>query len=195
MPLTWTPRIDRALQQAARAHEGQRRKSGGAPYISHPVAVALLVSEFTDDEDVIVAALLHDVLEDVAPEVYGAEDIRADFGPRVLELVRGVSEDKTAGAPQAPWLERKQGYLARLHESPEGCLLISAADKQHNLRSLCTDLAQQGAKVWDSFNASPDQTLWFQQSVAEVIRGRLGDSAATRQLDAGVAELRKLVTD
>lgn len=193
MALTWTPRIDRALQQAARAHEGQRRKSGAAPYISHPVAVALLVAEVTDDEDVIVAALLHDVLEDVAPEIYGAQDIRTDFGTRVLELVRGVSEDKTAGQPQAPWLERKQGYLARLRHSPDECLLISAADKLHNLHSLCADLAQQGAEVWESFNASPAQTLWFQESVAEVIRERLGDVPASRRLDAGVEKLRELI--
>lgn len=193
MPLTWTPRIDRALQQAAQAHAGQRRKSGAAPYISHPVAVALLVSEYTADEDVIVAALLHDVLEDVPPEVYGARQIEADFGPRVLELVRGVSEDKTAGRPQAPWLERKKGYLARLREVPRECVLISVADKTHNLHSLCADLEQQGAEVWDHFNASAEQTLWFQRAVAEVVRLRLGEHRATSDLEVAVGRLAGLV--
>lgn len=193
MALSWTPTIDHALQQAARAHEGQHRKSGGAPYISHPVAVTLLVSGYTADEEVIAAALLHDVLEDVPPEIYGATGIRRDFGPRVLELVRGVSEDKTAGRPQASWLERKRGYLTGLREAPLECVLISAADKLHNLRSLCTDLERLGTEVWDSFNASPSDTLWFQRAVSQVLRDRLGAHRATAELEEEVARLARLV--
>ena len=83
MSLTWTPTLDRALAVAARCHAGQTRKDEPTPYIAHPVAVALIVSDFTDDEDVAVAALLHDVLEDVPPSVYSAADMTADFGERV----------------------------------------------------------------------------------------------------------------
>lgn len=192
MSLTWTPRIDRALQQCARAHDGQRRKSGGAPYVSHPVAVAMIVSGHTTDEDVIIAALLHDVLEDVSPTVYGAGDIEADFGPRVLELVHGVSEEKSADAPHAPWRVRKEGYLASLEQAPLDCVLISAADKTHNLHSLCTDLEQQGAEVWELFNASPEQTLWFQRAVADVVKRRLGQHPAARDLASLVDRLAGL---
>lgn len=193
MSLEWSPRIDHALQIAALAHEGQRRKSGGTPYISHPMAVALIVSEFTKDEDVQIAALLHDVLEDAPPAVYDATRMQADFGVRVLELVRGVSEEKTAGQPQAPWLERKQGYLQILQQAPEDCLLIASADKLHNLHSLCGDLAARGEQVWQHFNATAEQTLWFQRAVAEVIRGRLSAHLATRQLEAAVARLAELI--
>lgn len=125
MPIAWTPTIDRALAVAARCHAGQTRKDDPTPYIAHPVAVAMIVSDFTDDEDVVVAALLHDVLEDVPPSVFSADDMTAGFGPRVTELVRGVSEAKTAGEETPPWRVRKEGYLARLAEAPPECLLIS----------------------------------------------------------------------
>ena len=114
MPMTWTPRIDRALAVAARLHEGRYRKGDPTPYVYHPIAVALIVSDFTDSEDVVVAALLHDVLEDVPPETYSAEDMTAEFGVEVTALVQGVSEPKVAGAPKRPWQERKEGYLRRL---------------------------------------------------------------------------------
>lgn len=193
MSLKWSPRLDHALQIAALAHEGQSRKSGGTPYIAHPMAVALLVSEFSSDEDVQVAALLHDVLEDAPPAVYDAAQMQADFGARVLELVRGVSEDKTAGHPQAPWLERKQGYLEILRQAPEPCLLIAVADKLHNLHSLCGDLAVRGEQVWQHFNATPERTLWFQREVAGVIRERLGEHPAVRQLATAVERLAGLL--
>lgn len=193
MALTWTPRIDHALQVAALAHRDQARKSGGTPYIAHPMAVALIVSDLTDDEDVHIAALLHDVLEDAPPEVYDAARMRSDFGARILELVRGVSEDKTAGQAQAPWLERKQGYLEVLRQAPEDCLLIAAADKLHNLASLRRDLADRGEQVWQHFNASAEQTLWFQRSVAQVLRDRLGEHPVTLQLDVAVDQLAEFI--
>ncbi|MEK7182016.1 MAG: HD domain-containing protein, partial [Patescibacteria group bacterium] len=60
-----TPQIDKAIQRATVLHHGQERKGTGAPYIVHPYAVAFLLAHYTDDEDVIIAGLLHDVLEDV----------------------------------------------------------------------------------------------------------------------------------
>lgn len=192
MAMTWTPRIDRALAVAALAHEGQTRKGSPTPYIAHPVAVALLVAEFTADEDVLVAALLHDVLEDVLPSVYDAEKMTAEFGQRVTALVRGVSEDKTAGERQAPWRQRKEGYLARLAASPDECLLISAADKIHNLRCMVVEYARLGEATWDLFNARGDEKLWFYGSVAELVEQRLGDCAAARDLRAAVEAVAAL---
>ncbi|AWH91020.1 HD domain-containing protein [Dietzia lutea] len=189
MPLTWTPTLDRALAVAARCHAGQTRKDDPTPYITHPVAVALIVSDFTDDEDVAVAALLHDVLEDVPPSVYSAADMIADFGDRVTELVRGVSEEKTAGEETPPWRERKEGYLARLAEDSRECLLISAADKIHNLRSMVSAHGRLGDDMWGVFNAGPQEKLWFYGAIADAVAERLGDCAATRELRRAVDDV------
>lgn len=192
MSLTWTPTLDRALAVAARCHAGQTRKDDPTPYIAHPVAVALIVSDFTSDEDVAVAALLHDVLEDVPPSVYSADDMTAEFGERVTELVRGVSEDKTAGEETPPWRVRKEGYLARLAEDSHECLLISAADKIHNLRSMVTAHERLGGDMWGLFNAGPEEKLWFYRAIADAVAERLGDCTASRELRRAVDDVAAL---
>ena len=186
MPLSWSPTVDRALAVAARCHAGQTRKDDPTPYIAHPVAVAMIVSDFTDDQDVVVAALLHDVLEDVPPSVYSADDMTAEFGERVTEMVRGVSEEKTAGEETPPWRIRKEGYLAQLAEYSTECLLISAADKIHNLRSMVTAHSRLGDAMWELFNAGPDEKLWFYGAIADTVTERLGDCAASLELRRAV---------
>lgn len=192
MPLTWSPTIDRALAVAALCHAGQTRKDGPTPYIAHPVAVAMIVSDFTEDQDVMAAALLHDVLEDVPPSVYSAGDMVAEFGERVTEMVRGVSEAKTAGEETPPWRVRKEGYLAQLADDSPECLLISAADKIHNLRSMVATHDERGAEMWGLFNAGPEELLWFYSSIADTIAERLGDCEASRQLRRAVDDIAAL---
>ncbi|WP_010539783.1 HD domain-containing protein [Dietzia alimentaria] len=192
MPLTWSPTVDRALAVAARCHEGQTRKDDPTPYIAHPVAVAMIVSDFTDDQDVVVAALLHDVLEDVPPSVYSADDMTAEFGARVTEMVRGVSEEKTAGEETPPWRIRKEGYLAQLATDSPECLLISAADKIHNLRSMVVAHDRMGEEMWGLFNAGPEEKLWFYRSIADAVTARLGECPATRDLRRAVDDVAAL---
>lgn len=93
-------KVNLALKVASRAHRDQMRKGTDIPYISHPVAVAMIVSGYTTDEDTIVASILHDILEDVEPTVYSETDMRNDFGDEVVKIVKDVSEDKTAGEPE-----------------------------------------------------------------------------------------------
>lgn len=192
MAMTWTPTIDRALAVAAFCHAGQTRKDGPTPYIAHPVAVAMIVSDFTEDQDVVAAALLHDVLEDVPPSVYSAEDMTAEFGERVTEMVRGVSEEKTAGQATPPWRIRKEGYLATLADDSEECLLISAADKIHNLRSMVTAHGKLGDAMWEVFNAGPEELLWFYGAIADTVSERLGDCEASLQLRRAVDDIAVL---
>lgn len=192
MSLTWTPTIDRALAVAARCHSGRTRKDDATPYIAHPVAVAMIVSDFTADEDVAVAVLLHDVLEDVPPSEYSADDMAADFGQRVTALVRAVSEEKTAGEKTPPWRVRKEGYLARLAEETHESLLISAADKIHNLRSMASAHERLGGAMWGIFNAGPEEKLWFYRAIADTVAERLGDCAASRELRRAVDDVAAL---
>lgn len=185
--MRYTPRIDFALKVAARAHRNQVRKTDDTPYIAHPVAVALLVSEYTVDEDIQIAALLHDVLEDAHPDIYNAEQLKADFGTGVLALVQGVSEKKTAGTAKAPWRVRKQAYLDHLEQAPEGCLLISAADKTHNIESMPVDVGTRGKEYWRKFNAGAEEQVWFYTSVCDVIAARLGEVEAVHRYRRALA--------
>ena len=104
-------KINLALKVASRAHRDQTRRGTDIPYIAHPVAVAMIISRYTADENTIMAGILHDILEDVKPTVYSEIDMKNDFGDEVVGIVKDVSEDKTAGELEKPWIERKKGYL------------------------------------------------------------------------------------
>jgi (p)ppGpp synthase/HD superfamily hydrolase len=171
-----TPRYTQALNLAATAHEGQKRKGTPIPYISHPVAVAALVASYGGDEDQQIAALLHDVLEDAgeswAPRI-------AEFGPRVLDIVRACTDgtpDATGG--KAPWRERKEAYLAHLSSTPDDALLVSACDKLHNIQAIAHDLANIGPAVFGRFNAGQDQVLWYYSQLANIFTARQVTPAA-----------------
>nr|WP_120491543.1 HD domain-containing protein [Corynebacterium lactis] len=185
-----SPRLLRAVATAARAHEGHYRKSTTIPYISHPFSVMLLASRVTDDEDVLVAALFHDILEDV-PEFYSAEQMSAEFGPRVVDIVRGVTKDESI----RDWQGRSDAYLAALAKAPEGSVIVAAADKFHNLSSTLEDLRRDGRSVWGRFNSSPGQQLWWYTSVLEVISGRLPGLPLLPELGEMVDQLRAYVEE
>ena len=95
-------KVNLALKVASKAHRDQVRKGTDIPYISHPVAVVLIIGEYTTDEDVIVAGILHDVLEDVRPSIYSEADMRGDFGDKITDIVKDVSEDKLTSSSLAP---------------------------------------------------------------------------------------------
>ena len=124
----FSSRLMAAINTATVAHDGHVRKRTSIPYVSHLFGVMALAADLTDDEDVLVACLLHDAIEDV-PEKYGAKQIEADFGPWVLEIVQGVTK-----ADLPDWQERADAYLEHLeHEAPKESVLVSLCDKTHNL--------------------------------------------------------------
>src|SRR5680860_1476994 len=107
-----TPKIQKAISRASVLHLGQKRKGDGAPYILHPYSVAFILSHYTNDEDIIVAGLLHDVLEDV--DGYEKEDLQKEFGERVANMVSDVTEDislKEDKGEKESWVERKTNIL------------------------------------------------------------------------------------
>jgi len=169
-----TDKIQKALNVATDKHHGQMRKSSGHPYIVHPFSVAIILSEYTHDDNVIAAGLLHDLLEDV--EGYDYVDLERDFGKKVADIVKGVSEDKdfdNGGTSKETWQERKDKYLKNLRSDSYESLLVCAADKIHNLRSMSTIYKQMGEEMWDDFNAPVERQLWYYQSVIEVLREEL----------------------
>src|SRR5664279_1795954 len=124
-------RFDHALLFAAQVHRDQDRKKSGIPYISHLLGVASIVIEYGGDEEMAIAALLHDAVEDQGG-LARLREIRKKFGKRVAHIVDGCSDSYSE--PKAAWLERKREYIARVEgESPE-VRLVSAADKLSNAR-------------------------------------------------------------
>jgi len=161
----FTGRVERGIALAARAHAGQVRKGDGQlPYVVHPVTVALILSRFTSDEDIIVAGLLHDTLEDTD---LTADDIEREFGPKVREMVEDVTEPDLPGLS---WDTRKARYLRHLQSAPRGALLVAGADKIANLISMIAAHAETGDGLWERFNGPPGQKLAFYRQVHALIR-------------------------
>ena len=184
-----TPRYTEALMLAARAHEGQARKSTSIPYITHPVAVAALVAGYGGDEDQQIAALLHDVLEDGGPQY--AEEIGNKFGQRVLSIVRACTDGTPdASGRKPPWKDRKVAYLEHLRREPDEVLLVSGCDKLHNARSIMGDLQAIGVEVFNRFSASQAETIWYYSQLSAIFRAR--NAPMTLDLDATLEEIRRI---
>src|SRR5579872_2692551 len=139
--------FDDALTIAREAHATQKRKGTEIPYIAHLLAVAALVLEDGGDEQEVIAALLHDAIEDGGGEQM-RQRIRGRFDGRVAAIVAACTD--TDKDPKPAWRERKKHYLRHLRhdELPAGTLRVSLADKLHNLRAILTDLREVGGEVW-----------------------------------------------
>jgi (p)ppGpp synthase/HD superfamily hydrolase len=183
MPTVLTDRFDRALLYATHVHGGQVRKGTTTPYVAHLLAVAATVLEYGGDEDLAIAALLHDSVEDQGGRAR-LEDVRNRFGARVARVVEACSDslaDTAGGERKAHWRERKEAYLAHLRTVDADILRVSLADKVHNARAILRDLrkAEVGEAIWSRFSQPRDQTLWYYRSLADTFRavlpGQLSD--------------------
>lgn len=151
-------RFLRAFLFAAEKHAGQGRKASTIPYIAHLMGVASLVLEAGGDEDLAIAGLLHDVVEDCGGTPM-LKEVRRRFGKRVANIVDGCTDADTY--PKPPWRERKENYLRHLRKAGPETRLVSAADKLHNVRSILTDYRDAGESIWARFNGGRDGTLWY----------------------------------
>ena len=179
------PRFPRAFNFAAEKHAGQTRKASRTPYIAHLMGVASLVLEFGGDEDMAIAALLHDVVEDCggAPML---KEIRRKFGSRVAKIVDGCTDSDTD--PKPPWRERKETYIRHLKSADAETRLVSAADKLNNVRSILSDYREVEESIWDRFSGGREGTLWYYRALLEeFLRGQ--PSRLARELELAVREL------
>ena len=183
-------RLMRGIAIASRAHDGHYRKGSGVPYISHPMSVMLIAASVTNDEDVLLAALFHDILEDV-PENYSRAEMEDEFGPRVVEIVEGVTKDSSLPS----WQERADAYLEQLSHGSEESLIVAAADKFHNLSQTLEDLDRDGHALWDRFRSTPSQQLWWYTSVRNVIAERLPDMPLLADLGVLIERLDSWVQE
>jgi (p)ppGpp synthase/HD superfamily hydrolase len=165
-----------ALNTAATAHETQKRKSTNEWYIVHPYAVYAILAPYTDDNEVLAAAVLHDTVEDTEMTL---EDVEREFGANVALYVWGVTKDDTI----EDWHDRNSAYLDRLYEhAPDESVMISLADKLANMRDQINEYENQGSSMWKLFHAGPEDQLWWFSSVLEVGRARLPGHPLVEQL-------------
>jgi (p)ppGpp synthase/HD superfamily hydrolase len=181
-------RFYEALQYAARLHAEQLRKATHVPYVSHLLAVASLVLEHGGDEDEVIAALLHDAVDQGGAET--AAEISRRFGPRVAEIVEGCTD--TDRRPKPPWRPRKEAHLAKIRLASPSVRLVVAADKLHNARSIALEYRRSGETVWARFSGGRDGTLWYYRSALDALGGAEA-SALTGELSRAIAEIERLI--
>lgn len=169
-----TPQIKKALQFAARKHDGHyRMESEKLPYLTHLVSAAILVAEDGDDDEVVIATLLHDTIEDTETT---REEIAEAFGERVASLVVAVSE------PKGEWRARKEAYLAQLAGAPDDALLISIADKIDNIESKLEAFEREGKELLGRWKRPLEDYFWYHGEVARMATERLPEHRLTKRL-------------
>jgi len=194
-----TDRFDRALLYATHVHGGQVRKGTTIPYIAHLLAVAATVLEYGGSEDMAIAGLLHDAVEDRG----GKErltDVRNRFGDRVADIVRSCSDrfvNVSEGEEEEDWEIRKARYPEHLKTVDSEKLLVSLSDKVHDARSILRDLRKPeiGPAVWKRFKKEKDRTLGYYDALAdifcELLHGQPGKEQLAKELRHIVGELHK----
>ena len=167
----YSDRVNHALAFAAKHHDQQVRKGTRLPYLTHPANVALILCRYGRDDDTLVAAVLHDVIEDCVRAEYSRDmletRIGSKFGNDVLEAVLAVTKrTKNDDGVQMSPEEVREDYLDRLASAPSRALWVCAADKLHNAWSILTDLRRTEFPelVWDRFKAGREGTIrWYRQ--------------------------------
>jgi len=179
-----------ALGYAAELHLNQRRKGKGQPYVGHLLGVAAIVIQHGGGEDEVIAALLHDAVEDQGglPRL---GEIREKFGSRVARIVDGCTDSYEVSGEKRDWGERKRAYIEKVAHEPEDVRLVSAADKLANAREILSDYRVEGDAVFNRFTGRKDGTLWYYRTLVNVFR-KAGSSALIDELDRVVSELESL---
>jgi len=183
--LPLTPRFVEALAYATEVHAGQSRKGTTVPYVAHVLGVCALVLEDGGGEDEAIAALLHDAVED-GGGLPVLEEIRRRFGDRVAEIVWACSD--TGETPKPPWKERKARYIEHVRAAGPDARRVSCADKLHNARSILRDYRLEGERLWDRFNAPPEEQLWYYRLLVEAFQ-QPGRTPLVDELERVVAQL------
>ncbi len=191
--MSYSARYARALAIAARAHHGQVRKGTDVPYLTHPVHVARILDRYGFSEDLVLAGLLHDVLEDT--DVPEAELLR-ELGAEVTALVRAVTETKQEGGAERPWEVRKDEQLEHLSRASDDALALKAADALHNATETLRDVREHGAATaFARFKRGPAPSIGYYRRIAHLCTERLDGHAIARELAAVVDDLDRAARD
>ncbi len=159
--------LDQAIYFATEKHAGMTRKLSYSPYILHPMEVASIASTISNNQELLAAAVLHDVVEDAGVSL---EEIQEKFGPRVYELVKSETEDKRQDRPpEDTWQIRKKESLQDLKQTTDRDIkILWLSDKLANLRSYARSYRAEGDALWSHFNQKdPAMQQWYYERIAE----------------------------
>lgn len=167
--------IKKALYFAAEKHDGQYRKGGNVPYITHPVLVAFKVSKYINDEEIIAGAILHDVLEDCRDVTF--KILQKEFGDRVAHIVDEVSAPDNT---YATWKEKKEAYISKIKNVSDDALNIVAADKMMNMQAYFDALKTRGDEIKQYFKGTPNEYRWYYGEIGNILTYRLKNHSITQ---------------
>lgn len=197
MNLFLSARFTRAVDYARHLHI-ETRKGSKIPAMAHLLGVASLVigeaghAPVEVTEDMAIAAMLHDAVEDHGGE-RRLRDIEHNFGADVARMVEGLSDSLAENANEKePWEERKARYVKRLEAEPLDVQLISAADKLYNVRTIIADYREAGEEVWARFKRGREQQLWYYRELLRVFRTRPANRIVD-EFERAAEELERLV--
>ncbi len=169
--------VEQAIRAATVLHKDHVRKgSVPYPYVTHLYAVAMIVSDYTNDENTIVAALLHDTLEDTD---YTEKELEDDFGGVVRDIVVSITEPRDTDTTRNSISEKKKQFLKQLRDASERALVIVAADKIHNMRSIVEEYCENYSGFIADFGASLDERLFVYQEISNTLNRNLKNDILT----------------
>lgn len=182
-------KISRAFEIALEAHKNQKRKGSGAPYLVHPMEVAINLMKEKAPEDLIITALLHDTVEDTEITL---EDIRKEFGNKIAELVDGVTEpEELRKNSTETWQKRKEHTIEFIKKASKEIKLVSCSDKLANTRSLIEDQKRYGDKLWLNFKGGKESTEWYMKEMLNSLKQgeSIEETNIYKQLEKAVNKL------
>lgn len=182
-------KLDESIIYATKQFSGKYRKCSGEPAILHSLEVASIISSMTKDEDIMIAGVLHDTIEDTGAS---EEEIRLMFGDRVCQLVLSETENKRKDTPpEKTWKTRKIETLDFLRNNTDiGVEILYLGDKLSNIRTMENDYRRFGDKLWSFFNQKdPEEHHWYYREIATIIQRDLGSYPAFKEYDQRIKEL------
>lgn len=179
-----SPLVRAALEKARTAHEGQvRNGSGGMPYVEHPIRVAALLDEHDYREEVLAAALLHDVIEDSDLDL---DEIREEFGAEVAGLVGALTDDESIDS----YRERKAEHRERVAAADGEAMAIYGADKLTNSSTLRASYEEEGDAVRGEFKVPLELKLEIWEADRDLLREKAPELPFLDELDRALSLLR-----
>ncbi|MFA6077432.1 MAG: HD domain-containing protein [Candidatus Paceibacterota bacterium] len=190
--MQYTQKIKESIRVAIRVHEldqKQKRKGKDVPYVIHPLVVGLILSRISKDEDVVVAGILHDTVEDsVDTKKVTVGMIKKRFGEEVSKMVDDVTEKNR----HVPWLERKKQNVKKIATLPKNSLLIKAADTVANCTELISDFRREGDDTFRRFNVPKENLIEHYVEIIEAIKKAWPNHPLRSDLDYHLSELRAM---
>ena len=184
--------IEQAIRAASVLHKDQVRKGQVPyPYITHLFAVAMIVSDYTDDENTIVGALLHDTLEDTD---YTVEELSDDFGASVAHIVSALTEPLLKGNEKSALIDQKKQYLKQLRDANEETLIVLAADKIHSMRSVVEEYYEDHSGFIAEFGTSMESRMLLYQEVSNILNRNL-KNAILSEFNSVFTEYKNFIHD